>query len=50
MLGWWDKNTGNSNRAAISQWVGANVILGGAPQLYQRASQIWGALGFGVGA
>lgn len=41
MLGWWDKIVGSS-RAAVSQWIGANVILGGAAQLYQRAANIWG--------
>lgn len=45
VLGWWDKNVGNSNRAAVSQWIGANVMLGGSAQLYQRASNIWGERG-----
>ena len=42
MLGWWDKTIANNNRAAVSQWIGVNVILGGTAQLYQRASSIWG--------
>lgn len=41
MLGWWDKGVGSS-RAAVSQWIGANVVLGGPAQLYQRAANIWG--------
>lgn len=41
MLGWWDKGVGSS-RAAVSQWIGANVVLGGPTQLYQRAANIWG--------
>jgi len=41
MLGWWDKNVGSS-RAVVSQWIGANVVLGGPAQLYQRAANIWG--------
>jgi hypothetical protein len=40
MLGWWDRNTG-SGRYATNAWIGANVILGGAAQLYSRASSIW---------
>jgi hypothetical protein len=42
MLGWHDKMMGNSNRAALSQWIGANVMLGGPAQLYQRVTSIWG--------
>lgn len=41
MLGWWDKTVGSS-RAAVSQWIGANAVLGGPAQLYQRAANIWG--------
>jgi hypothetical protein len=45
MLGWHDRQMGNSDRVALSQWIGANVMLGGPAQLYQRAANIWGRPG-----
>lgn len=42
MLGWLDKILGKTQRAAVSQWISANVMLGGPAQLYQRASNLWG--------
>lgn len=42
MLGWYGRQVGNNQRRQISQWIGANAMLGGAAQLYYRVTSIWG--------
>jgi hypothetical protein len=41
-LGVMDQTTGNTTRLPALRWIAENVIQGGAGQLYQRASSVWG--------